>query len=385
MPRKISEFFQPISKISINQEVKSKTSTTKSSKIRECRVVLKDINQQIFKNQLQIFENIKIEPEKEYLTIVEQQKIKVEPDVFHMAKKIKTEDEDELEMVKLKEKIWAMPEKSEKFVEKLVNSGNSENLQQICSKPQLKNANNLPTTSRIIKCKFCPSRFSSYNRHSSHIRKVHSSNLLTCDLCYSKCSTLIGIRSHMTNKHLNKKFQPFICDYCGREWKTKARLYYHVLSHRPRIECQICHVKIKHVSMQEHLRDFHVDERKFKCKMCTKTFKADKDLNRHEKVHLKKFNCQICFRKFRLQYDLNVHVRQNHENPGSFKCEICGRKFNEKVVLKRHLTKHQNVEKHLKCDRCDYATADNQLYKRHYNVHKRRDEKDVKLKKSSKM
>ncbi|CAG9811211.1 unnamed protein product [Chironomus riparius] len=337
MPRKIS-----ISKVSTNQKLTTKEATLESPRIRKCRVILSDFVQLESNYKPEIFKNIKIEPEREYLAVLEPN---LKSDVFHVAKKIKIEEQDTPRLVKLEEIELERPQKSGNIVENsqrcserinpnsceilktsrvLRSSRTSRNPQTINKSPQTikKSTSDVPKHLKTIQCRFCPTKSLSFSVHNNHMSKVHSDKLYTCDLCFSKCPTLIGIKSHMTIKHLNKKFQPFICDYCGKEFKKKAKFYYHVLTHRPRIECEICHLKLKHESMPEHLRDFHVNDRKFNCKMCEKTFKADKDLKRHEKVHLKKFNCLVCFRKFRLQYDLNVHVHQTHENPGSFKCHI---------------------------------------------------------------
>ncbi|KAL7013255.1 hypothetical protein ACKWTF_015303 [Chironomus riparius] len=142
-----------------------------------------------------------------------------------------------------------------------------------------------------------------------------------------------------------------------------------------RIECKICQAMLTPMSMKEHIRDYHAVGRKFSCSKCLMTFKAKKDVRRHEKVHLKKFKCKKCPKKFRLQYDLNKHIEQFHENPRRFECDYCGMKFYEKVVIKRHVWLHAGIPKvkYLKCQKCDFASADKQQFTKHLTCHQRID------------
>ena len=78
----------------------------------------------------------------------------------------------------------------------------------------------------------------------------------------------------------------------------------------------------------------------FKCEICAKEFKNNRDLKRHLRIHSeiikgneKEFKCDICDLGFQTADYLERH-QQSHTN--QFKCEKCTTTFKYKTSLQNH-------------------------------------------------
>ena len=110
------------------------------------------------------------------------------------------------------------------------------------------------------------------------------------------------------------------CTYenCMKKYKLKNSLRKHLLTHQ---------------------------EKKFKCKICNKSFIDNYKLKRHSLIHLneKKIICDICKKKFLLDYNLKIHMRI-HTGKKPFYCIFpgCFKKFSQRSNLLYHYKTHFN-------------------------------------------
>ena len=86
-------------------------------------------------------------------------------------------------------------------------------------------------------------------------------------------------------------------------------------------------------------------ENKYKCKICHKTFKLQRLMNRHMKNHsnIKRYLCTFCQKGFNDAFDLKRHTR-THTGVRPFQCFECDRKFTQRCSLESHLNKVHQVE-----------------------------------------
>lgn len=278
MSRKISDFFktQPSSsiKIGLNKEkpeikkenynnVENLSTEDKNSfKIRNCRVVLRDIskkvqvsnsiNKEIQENEAKISENIKHETEKDFDIILDP---KINPKSPATKKKGK----------------------------------------------------------RDVKCKFC-NRICQHTYLSRHMIAVHGeklkSKLHECKICGLKLFMKKWFDQHMELKHSDGKIKYFVCDFDGKTFESKGLLHGHMKIHFSTIRCKICNKYIKPVNMACHLRITHATEENYQCDICSKNFKSSDYLNAHKKLHDKKFECKICNKKFQWATNLRKSYKR---------------------------------------------------------------------------
>ncbi|XP_070497892.1 zinc finger protein 62 homolog [Chironomus tepperi] len=206
-------------------------------------------------------------------------------------------------------------------------------------------------------CKFCGKKFNLESNLNQHMKNIHPNefDLFNCEICTGRFYKKQSLEVHMKKKHPDGQIEKFECDFDGKIFKTKNKLYTHMTCHLSLVECQICHKMLKFRSIHSHMTNFHVFENQFQCKICDKQFKSKRYLSVHEKIHNKQFKCEICNKMFSFNSHLDDHKKTIHENPGSFECEICGKKFCQKSNLKSHQKTHnEDRPKSLQCQRLTY-------------------------------
>jgi hypothetical protein len=229
-------------------------------------------------------------------------------------------------------------------------------------------------------CYFCHKSFSSVTYLKIHQRKVHTNeskhDWLSCDHCDKKFLKKSALKVHLeTFKCRISKV--FTCDHCGREFKKKGIILNHIRKHKiHKVECKICHIKVREDYLKRHMQTIHDKNEKVQCKICMKFFKHNFALKFHEKNHdVKKFKCQWCAQKFTTLGKLNEHSKF-HKNPEEFKCQICGQLATQKSSLMLHLRTHdKNRDKKFECDQCDFKTDINVNFRKHSKIHEKREAK----------
>lgn len=111
----------------------------------------------------------------------------------------------------------------------------------------------------------------------------------------------------------------FSCSQCGKKYKNKSSLKYHIKMHLDTTKhfCNICkqfkpsetyleHNMFKCARLIQH-------ERRFKCELCGKKFKTLGVLRTHEKIHQEpQHACRFCGRRFVQKRNAELHEMRRH-------------------------------------------------------------------------
>jgi len=227
---------------------------------------------------------------------------------------------------------------------------------------------------------------SGFSRHMRRVHpQILKKSPFCCQNCNRNFPSSKSLKYHMISIHSKDLFVPepgkFECDFDGKLFKARANLLSHMSKHKMRVKCDICNAEINPKNLNQHIRDVHAKDRRFQCYICQKSLKSDQGLKIHIQTHKKALRCSICLKMFSAQMVLNNHIKTIHKNPGKFECEMCDKKFNQKINLKAHQKYHdKNRQKPFKCQRCDFATDNTLSYKSHQNVHERQDKKFAAMK-----
>lgn len=232
-------------------------------------------------------------------------------------------------------------------------------------------------TEEELRCSECNMTFNTTKRlerhelmHKHFEERINESGDKTfhcrnCTKSYDSCNEKLFLHIYYHRKNaLDKEASPkkplgesesFVCPHCGQIYKTKQILQQHIKRHfetGEKYSCPKCPQKFKSWSEIFYHSSVHTTERKFICDICSKAFKAKRDLRnhkiRHETKDVKNFQCSYCNVKLKSRYTLNRHILI-HTGEKRFQCTYCQRAFTQKNELNKHLRSHIG-ENTYKCD-----------------------------------
>ena len=112
----------------------------------------------------------------------------------------------------------------------------------------------------------------------------------------------------------------------------------------------------------------YVGQGPFQCPKCSKVFRWQSGLTRHQGVHTRKkrtYQCIECSKPFQQKFNLDRHMRV-HTGERSFKCDECDKTFTQSSNLRAHMRTHTG-ETPYKCDQdgCERVFADRKNLRNH--------------------
>lgn len=180
---------------------------------------------------------------------------------------------------------------------------------------------------RAFICQQCGKDFKTKTCLTTHIKNVHRDHFIICDACGKNFSSKNGLIIHYQSVHLN--LMKYVCSACGKAFNNRASLRCHQFTHDP-------------------------ENKNVVCGICSARFYNKSKLSRHMKTHTEKeYQCQLCSRMFNHRYNVTAHLKAVHRiganelkasPPAINICQLCGRVFDRKKTLELHLrTVHEAV------------------------------------------
>ncbi|KAM3912164.1 uncharacterized protein RB166_020655 [Leptodactylus fuscus] len=163
----------------------------------------------------------------------------------------------------------------------------------------------------------------------------------------------------------------FSCSDCGKSFMNKGNLLQHRKIHigqRP-YSCQECGEHFSWKSdLCEHLKT-HNDDKPFVCSVCGKCFNQKSGLVRHLRIHSgeKPFTCAVCGKCFRIKQHLVEHERI-HTGEKPFSCTECGKCFRIRNNLYVHKRVHTG-ERPYSCSECEKTFTQRSELTAHKRIH----------------
>jgi len=259
---------------------------------------------------------------------------------------------------------------------------------------------NTHTNERPFSCEVCQSRFKctrDLNKHSKHHKEKnidchhctkkfpdkeslynhvkHASEQFLCNTCGRKFKSKAYLQSHERNKHTGET--PFLCALCDvrftMSWKLKRHNdKEHPTSTEEPYVCGFCGKEYRKKQVFKEHEKTHSDALTGKfsneCHICQKTFKTRDALRHHQFLHDKKFECEQCGKCFGYSRNLELHLK-SHKGIKDFQCHNCTKAFYSLRSLKMHMEiKHMTVfdkKASFVCDKCDKKYTNQPSLDRH--------------------
>ena len=165
-------------------------------------------------------------------------------------------------------------------------------------------------------CEDCGKSCATSSDYLKHFKKAHdiddSQEMLTCEICASTVKGKIGLYLHKRHMHGN---QNFTCTECGKQYKSKENLKY-------------------------HMTVAHTGEYPFRCDQCGKGYMLKKKLIICKNNHAGIFNyiCDKCDFKTNEQGQFKTHIAI-HSDVKPFICPLCNHRCTHKERLGGHIRK----------------------------------------------
>ncbi|XP_067890877.1 zinc finger protein 142 isoform X2 [Heterodontus francisci] len=198
---------------------------------------------------------------------------------------------------------------------------------------------------RLYKCTDCDYTTKNRQKITWHIRIHTGEKPYKCHLCNYACADPSRLKYHM---RIHQEERKYLCPECGYKCKWINQLKYHMTKHtgaKPYQcdECDYCTNRAD--ALRTHKETRHKETRSFICEQCGKGFKTRFLLKTHLKKHseAKPYVCSVCCRGFRWQAGLRHHYL-THTNEHPFFCRHCSYKAKQKFQVVKHIQRHHPLK-----------------------------------------
>ncbi|XP_062610033.1 GDNF-inducible zinc finger protein 1-like [Saccostrea cucullata] len=267
-----------------------------------------------------------------------------------------------------------------------------------------------------VNCRKCKMVFKDVESLAEHRREIHPSNCkkerFVCDICNAKPNNHVTLVEHKFKKHgiaydktkypiykceeQDCEFQtivPYklsehkttvhsglacICETCGRAFKSKSVLRYHIQSNhsgtRPKFICNTCgKTYFTAQALKKHMEYHTGTQKRLLCHLCPYSSVGKQELNNHLlKLHnvpvprkTKVYQCEKCDYYSLNRTQFNRHVAMHDGGENAFKCSECDKTFPSMYNLKSHEKRHKAETVNCPYEGCNFFTKFKHILKNH--------------------
>ena len=226
---------------------------------------------------------------------------------------------------------------------------------------------------KLYQCIHCQKTFEKRPTFYLHFYKIHKEKILKCDKCIKTFSIPSLLKEHQNKCHNRiHKENKHKCDKCSKMFWRKLNLEIHSK------QCDGTVNSNQKSSRINSEGEENIQNQRFKCVKCQKSFSTNMTLNRHFKNIHESGNygtkkCESCEKVFSDQWLLNKHLMSHayeiitDDRREIFKCKKCEETFDSRIIFEQHFYKHHPIKgmKTYQCSICKKFCSDSWKLKVH--------------------
>ncbi|XP_075989834.1 uncharacterized protein LOC142985507 isoform X2 [Anticarsia gemmatalis] len=222
------------------------------------------------------------------------------------------------------------------------------------------------------KCPVCECRFSSSLSAARHTNRHYTR--YKCVLCAYSTSEVCAALAHCRAKHARDSVRQIHCAHCDVVVKTAKELDAHTKTEHT-LQCNDCGDTFKGKdTLRRHIRCIHLQKRRHKCTICSKTFINKTRLEVHMSSHGGNIArslayCRVCRVQYKNIYVYRSHLKNSSNHAERMSCPDCNKKFASKVYWLKHYNFYHLHKSQFKCDLCNKIFISNWRLNNHRQMH----------------
>ncbi|XP_055623857.1 zinc finger and BTB domain-containing protein 41-like [Toxorhynchites rutilus septentrionalis] len=211
-------------------------------------------------------------------------------------------------------------------------------------------------------CQLCDKEFKTLPGFRHHLLKMHDRDKIRASGGKKNTPTTVDESDENYPEELRslKSRKIVICPICNDTFRTCGELRYHLPAHKS-VNKEKGLKSSQEMSSEEGSKEI----KQFMCSFCGKMERSHAGLEIHMKFHLKQkdWACEICAKRYYTKADLRQHVLSVHEK-FTYTCDDCGTVLNSRATFTRHKRLH-NESQLKKCTFCVKKFTTSNALKRH--------------------
>ena len=192
---------------------------------------------------------------------------------------------------------------------------------------------------------------------------IKDKNQFPCNVCEKSFPILSLLVKHVMI-HTGEK--PHSCEICKEVFSSKIDYKAHRKTHLANsYDCDICGKSFKFQKYLNKHKKLHNSEKAIICDICGKSFTVQRYMARHKKEahgHVNEYSCDKCKESFTTRNKLLSHMK-THDTGNIYDCKECGKEFSSLMYLKAHQKRH--LGKKFVCNVCGKALTTKDNLSRH--------------------